>query len=436
MMKKHLYLLVALMVIAFGAFGQTDGGLSSDYVDDVGSQGAQFAVMKAHQMTDVEFVPCGTIIANTRKTYLPGDSCKGLIYSSVKEINTSIGFDVSFHTFMTAMHNPKSVLYTENISKPPYHGKNASAYYGTVCSALVSYALGLDVVRNTNDFLQSDDMVLIDNQSVKGIQLADVMCTTGHVVIITGIKRNAITGSVVSVEYCEAVQEGCRRVIKSTKEFNQKISGGKWKILRYKDLEKNTYTPLTEFVAVDGEQSTPFEYNDALCPNRGDKSCYITGDNVVLNIFGDGFDKLTIYKDSKKYNTIIINGDSDIVLRDLPYGDYTAKLEKKGEQTDFVCWKVVDVRVNADPEKNKITFHSDNATPIYLEFCTITGSRPVWAWYILKEEDVSKGFVKVSDLPLSEDLKNQESDMYVKVHFECEYGKVINKPILWNKNKK
>ena len=421
--------------MAVVSYGQAGDGTSQDYVDDVGSPGAQYAVMKAHQMTDLEFVPCGTIIANTRKTYLPGESCKGLIYSSVKEINTGIGVDVSFHTFMTAMHNPRSVLYTENISKPPYHGKNASAYYGTVCSALVSYALGLNVVRNTNDFSQSDDMILIDDQSVKGIQLADVMCTTGHVFIITGIKRNAKTGSVVSVEYCEAVQEGCRRVIKSTKEFNQKLSGGKWKIFRYKDLEKNTYTPLTEFVAVDGEQSTPFKYNDALCPNKGDKSCYITGDSVVLNIFGDGFDKLAIYKDSKKYNTII-NGDSDIVLKGLPYGDYTAKLEKKGEKTDFVSWKVVDVRVNANSEKNTITFHSDNATPIYMEFCTITGSRPAWAWYVLTDEDISNGFVNISDLPLSEELMNQESAMYAKVHFECEYGRVINKPILWKKDSK
>ena len=432
--KNRLFVLVALLAMACVSFGQTNGGISSDYVDDVGTPGAQCAVKKAHQMTDLEFVPCGTIVANTKKTYLPGENSKGLIYSSVKEINTGIGFDVSFHTFMTAMHNPRSVLYTENISKPPYHGKNAAAYYGTVCSALVSYALGLNVVRNTKDFSQSDDMVLIDDQSVKGIQLADVMCAASHVVIITGIKRSAKTGSVVSVEYCEAVPDGCRRVIKSTKDFNHKLSGGKWKILRYKDLEKNTYTPLTEFVAVDGEQSTPFKYNDALCPNRGDKSCYITGDSVVLNILGDGFDKFVIFKDSKKYNTIIIDGDSDIVLKGLPYGDYTARLEKKGEKTDWVCWKVIDVRVNADSEKNTIAFRSDNATPIYLEFCTVTGSRPAWAWYVLTDEDVSNGFVKISDLPLSEELKNQESAMYAKVHFGCEYGKVINKPILWKKD--
>ena len=436
MKNNRLFLIVSFLVMVFVSFGQTDSVTSSDYVYDLGSPGAQCAVKKAHQMTDVEFVPLRTIVANTRKIYQPGENSKGMIYSSVKEINTGVGFDVSFHTFMTAMHNPRSVLYTVNLSKPPYHGKNASAYYGTVCSALVSYALGLSVVRNTQDFSQSDDMVLVDNQSIKNIQLADVLLSSNHIVIITGIKRNSKTGSVVSVEYCEAVQEGCRRVVKTAKEFNQKLSNGKWKMFRYKDLEKNTYTPLTEFVAVDGEQGEPFKYNDALCPNKGDKSCYVSGEDVVLNILGDGFEKVVLYKYSKKYNTIELNGDSDIVLKNLPYGDYKAMLERKGEKTDFVCWKVIDVRVKADPEKETISFHSDNATPVYLEFCMITGSRPSWAWYPLKKEDISKGYVKISDLPLSDTLRAQESAMYAKVHFDCEYGKVINKPILWNKDSK
>lgn len=434
--KIRLFVLVAFLAMAFVSFGQTGDSISSEYVYDVGTPGAQCAVKKAHQMTDLEFVPLDTMVANKKRTYLPGENCKGLIYSSVKETSTFVGFDVSFHTFMTALHNSRSVLYTENVGKAPYHGKNAIAYYGIVCSALVSYALGLNVYYNSNDFSQSDDMVLIDNQSVKGIQLADVLWRSGHVAIVTGIERNSETGAVVSVEYCEAVEQGCRRVVKRAQELNQKLKEGKWILFRYRDLEKNTYTPETEFVAVDGEQLTPYKYNDALCPNRGDKSCYITGDSVVLNVFGDGFDKTVIFRGSKKYYTTTINGDTDIVLKDLPYGDYKARLENKRRKTDFVCWKVVDVQVDANKEDETITYQSDNATPLYLEFCTITGSRPVWAWYILTDEDISNRFVKILNLPLSEELKNQESPMYVKVHFECEYGRVINKPILWKEGSK
>ena len=100
-------------------------------VDDVPTQGALNAIKKAYQMTDIMFIPRGTFVANSgKKVYYGGEKYQGLGYSSVKEIDTYVGMDVSFHTFMTAIHNPRSVIYTENVSKPPYHGKNCAAYYG------------------------------------------------------------------------------------------------------------------------------------------------------------------------------------------------------------------------------------------------------------------------------------------------------------------
>ena len=43
--------------------GQIKVNTSSIYVDDVGSTGAQNAVKKAHQMTDLEFVSYDTLKA-------------------------------------------------------------------------------------------------------------------------------------------------------------------------------------------------------------------------------------------------------------------------------------------------------------------------------------------------------------------------------------
>ena len=71
--------------------------------------GASNAVKKAYQMADIVFFPKTDFSANSRQ-YSAGKRYKGLVYSSVKEINTYIGTDVSFHTFMTAVNNPKSKL--------------------------------------------------------------------------------------------------------------------------------------------------------------------------------------------------------------------------------------------------------------------------------------------------------------------------------------
>lgn len=427
-MKRIAFLVIALLSFTLGCNAQ-------EYVDDVGSAGAQNAVKKAHQMTDLEFVPLQKFYANPKKTYQKNKKSKGLIYSEVQEPNTFVGIDVSFHTFMTAMHNPRSVLYTEDISRLPYHGgKSSGAYYGTVCSGFVSYALGLDVYMITYDIPNAGSMLLVEDQSAKGLQLADVLWQKGHVALVTGIRRNKETGEIVRIEISEAWKSGCRRRVKNSEDdFNAMLREGKWKIYRYKDLDKNTYTPWPEFVAVEGEEPVDFQYNDAICPNRGDKSCYITGDTVVLNI-AKGYGRLEIYKDDEHYHTIKLDDDLDIVLRDLPYGDYKARLKKWPRKSEFTYWKVVDVHVTADKDNQLVLFHSDNARPVYLEFCYLKGTRPEWGIQVLSDKDISSGYVKVGSLQKKR-LSQPKYTMYVKVHFECDYGRVINRPILWEKSK-
>ncbi len=428
-MRNNFLFFLLFLAIFTVANGQVKEEKTLLYVDDVGSPGAQKAIKKAHQMTDLEFVLYDTLKANSKKTYLPNKHYKGLIYSFPQETSTFVGLDVSFHTFMTAIHNPRSVLYTEHLDKLPYHSGRIAAYYGTVCSGFVSYALGFKAYQTTYDIAEHDFMTLVDDQSAKGIQLADVLWQKGHVALITGIRRNKTTNEIVWIEISEAWPSGARRrEVKGESAFDKMLLDGKWKIYRYKDLEKNEFKPWTDFITVEGEPRIPFQYNEAICPNKGDKSCYVTGENVVLNI-AEGYKKVEIYKDSKLYKRLGVGDDLDIVLKDLPYGDYQARLKKWWHKSDFAYWKVIDTDVNVGTEK--VSFRSDNAIPVYLEFCTITGSRPTWAWYVLTEKDIANGWVKVSPR-VSNRLKQKTSKMYVKVHFECEYGRVVNKPVLWN----
>ena len=422
MRKSFLFFLLSLTLFSV-CNGQIKVGKPSLFVDDVGSQGAQNAVKKAHQMTDLEFVSYDTLKANSKKTYLPNKRYKGLIYSFPQETSTFVGLDVSFHTFMTALHNPRSVVYTEHLNKYPYHGKHIGSYYGTVCSGFVSYALGFKAYQTTYGYEWQGDNLFIAR--------VNLLQTFFDYFEDTGIRRDKSNGEIVRIEISEAWRSGCRRrVVEGESAFNKMLLDGKWKIYRYKDLEKNEYKPWTEFVAVEGEQSTPFQYNEAICPNKGDKSCYVTGENVVLNL-SEGYRKVEIYKDSKFYKRLRIGNDLDVILRDLPYGDYQARLVKWWHKSDFAYWKVIDADVDVGTEV--VSFHSNNATPVYLEFCTITGSRPTWAWYVLTEKDIANGWVKVSPR-VSNRLKQKTSKMYAKVHFECDYGRVVNKPVLWNTN--
>ena len=431
-MRRFLMSFIGLVVTMSACCGQNNRQEAPMTRED--SIGAWNAVRKAHQMTDLPIYPVATLLAHMNKTYAAGIEEEGLIYSSTKEINTSVGQDVSFHTFMTALHNPRSLLYTERIDLPPYHGRNCRGYYGTVCSGLVTYALGFKITQRSADIPVADYMELVEDQSAEGVHVADVVWKKGHLQLVTGIERGK-DGKVERIEISESVDVGCRRFYMDRDAFNQMLHNKKKikRLYRYKYLSRNTsYTPLCEFVAVDGETKLPFVYNDDICTSKGDKACFIVGENIVLNV-AKGYKTVEIFKDSVLYKTVKIENTLDIAFPDLPYGDYQARAVDGKKKSDFTYWKVIDVNVRVDREKNRIYFSSANATPVYYEFSSISGGRPTNGKRIyaaeFTEKQIRNGFVTVKAPVMP--TKEKSGCPFVKVHFECDYGMVINRPVDW-----
>ena len=170
-------------------------------------------------MTDLEFTPLNPI-GQCSGTFEPGVTYKGIMYSSVKEIGTYVGSNVSIHTLMTAINNPRSKIYTEDISQPPYHGTNCRSYYGTVCSGLVSYALGINY--GSYDFPVSALMKEVDS-CPDSIQVADVLWKSGHVALITDIVKDE-NDNVSKLEISECIGVGCKRYYRNRKQFTQLMS--------------------------------------------------------------------------------------------------------------------------------------------------------------------------------------------------------------------
>ena len=415
--------LVVQSLVFMSCHAQNTKRKQADLVEDTPTPECMSVIKRAYQMTDLCFTPLDSFVANPNKSYLYGEYYKGMVYSSVKETCQFVGLDVSLHTFMTAMHNPRSVMYTENVSKLPYHGHNCGAFYGTVCSAFVTYALGMKIHVKTYDYPRSRFFELVEDQSSNSIRLADIINSGGHVQLVTGIRRDRKTGKVVDMEICEAVQSGSRRITLTSKELDGKLKNGKRKIYRYKYLEDVRYKTKTKtvFVASEGEH---------ICTSRGDKACYVAGDSVTLNLF-EQCKTLEIYRDSALYRTIRVGKDSDIVVKGLPYGDYKARVVSDcNKKSDYTYWKVIDTHVKLDTINKKVYFSSKNATPVYLEFSTLSGGRPTSGVFELPQEDIRKGWVDVSSY-MSQGVKAKAR--FLKVHFECEYGRVINKPVKWKK---
>ena len=120
---------------------------------------------------------------------------------------------------------------------------------------------------------------------------------------------------------------------------------------------------------------------------------------------------------------------SRMMLTDLPYGDYKARVVDGNRNSDFTYWKVIDVNVEIDTVSKQVKFYSANATPIYLDFVTLTGVRPPEALFEFTEDDIKNELLDVSSYKPYKKWK--EKGLFVRVHFECEYGRVMNKPIKW-----
>lgn len=389
-------------------------------------QGAINAVKKAYQLTNIAFTPLQPIAYNVG-IYQPNTTYSGMIYSSVKEIGTYVGSNVSFHTFMTAIHNPRSKIYTDRIDKSPYHGTNCCSYYGVVCSSLVSYALGLSPIHSSYDFVASEEMEELDYSNIDSFHIADLLWKSGHVALITNVVRDK-NDNVVSLEISEAIQGGCRRYSVAKSAFNKSVAPKFEKVLRYKYLDINiNYTPAPEFVTVFDEDPFPFEFNEDICADKGDKSCYFVGEDVVLNLSSPK-GTVEIYKDNALLSEVEVDS-LDLRLTDLDYGYYQARIVEGEFSSEFTSWIVVDKQIAPSSAEMKLYFRSENATPLSIFFCNNSGGRSYPLTDIIcqsfSDEEIAIGCMELS----SEKMKANRP--FFIVTFSTEFGNISTTPIKW-----
>ncbi|NLT71880.1 MAG: hypothetical protein GXX91_14490 [Verrucomicrobiaceae bacterium] len=159
----------------------------------------------AHILSQVKWTPVAETLSNREGGFFEkGREYTGVPYSSVRSEGRYIGFDIALRTFLAAAENPRSVLYTESLKD---RVPNAAAYYGSVCSAYTSYALGcaLPEVSCRYGPPVGRGVVRVEAQSARTARVGDVIYTppaTGnpgsHVEMVTAVTRDA-TGRVVSV---------------------------------------------------------------------------------------------------------------------------------------------------------------------------------------------------------------------------------------------
>ena len=344
--------------------------------DQPTSYGVRNAICRAHQLLDTRWTPLMELYPKSSKksAYITSarngqphtstDAYTGIPYSSTRVLDKFVGLEIAFDTFLSAVKNPASILYTTDLSdfqEDAYHCAihNAFLAYGTVCSAFVDYALDLPIHRSTHEWGTAPEFFKIPVQSADSLSLCDTLVTTrpdgstgGHVRLVTGLARDA-EGHVMQVEISEGWSPCPIRNWYTAEDFNATLTeaGKMYQIFRYKHLEQVRPVPKLQDRG-----------NSSLMLNYGNYANYRTTEPITFNINCDA-DTLMIESNDYRQTvalsdlkpTLLYNNSYKLLTMTLPAGCYKAYCVKNSCAEPPVWFNVVKT-----PD---VTLHRDDGTP-------------------------------------------------------------------------
>ena len=417
--------------------------------------------------------------------YMAGVQQVGIPYSATYEKDKRVGLNVSVETFMTAVNNPYSLLYTEVCSKngstsiwygnDAYHGINdyAGSYYGNVCAEFVDYCIGLPT-SFLSGFFSTDAVKLpitgkLAVQDAQQVKIGDLLSRSGHVALVRNVHYSE-KGHVDEIVVSEQSGRNAHQTTYTPESFNGRLISGNDTI--YRPLSFGSNTEMWEFDA------ETYVYNNDICTFAGNKACFREGELIVLNYNLDNrqdFDyaAIELYKDGQLFATYML---SDIDQSELPegqknhaiklpnsltYGRYKARLIGNNVFTisDYTEFNIVETDVTATLIDNntgvQIVFSSRNGIPVAVDLCfygsftNSSGNESYCTYrhvgrYVFSDAEISAGTATIhydswlkSYMSYYYDDKNYPvidgvvtpDPTWLKVTFKNEFGSVTNEPI-------
>lgn len=305
-------------------------------IEDMPTTPGQWACLaRASQMRDITYRVQAEMPAayDYAQMMSPGIDYTGLIYSSVRATEWGfIGYGTSIYSYLTALHNPRSIAYTRKYPDyfPNPDGQaNVSNVFGTNCSEFVSYCLDRPYLGTTGTLPLLPNMIrlcegtdrMTDFDALRNeLQLCDLAGgIIEHIEIVTGIRRNK-SGVIQEVELSDSWPPRIRKITYTWDEFVEHC-GVKYNypFLRYTDLDRVTFP----------ENLTGIVYSD-ICTSRGDKICIRPDQDIALNVLNVGeYAGIALFRDGVRVEAVA--STADWVLTNLTTGKYTAILYKDGE---------------------------------------------------------------------------------------------------------
>ena len=346
------------------------------YHDIPKSIGVENALKRARQMLDIRWIPVqrfpsgisssepvGTPKVRRDFNYAPWRPQTGMAYSSVRRNEKYVGYNVSIETFMTALYNPKSVLYTRS-----HHGDpeifNMFSYYGIVCSCFGSYVCGFPYRTSGARIIDDPDVTEVETDALENLELCDLVIKRGvHVTVITDIQRD-VSGKVQLITVSESVLPLCTSITYSVEEFRKLWLEAGYHVYRYAKVHEQTYEP-SPYVYVEGDpdlEKPPV--NTALMSIFGDKANTRLDEAIEFTVFEKDWTAVEVTGPDGTVTRLSIDDDT-AVFNPQKAGFYTAACTKDDAVSQKVSFAVTDSTVAVSTDKVaqggklELTFRTD-----------------------------------------------------------------------------
>ncbi|WP_235989885.1 C40 family peptidase [Bremerella alba] len=336
----------------------------------------------------------------------------GLPYSSVKSTGRYIGFDIYLKTFLAALENPDSVLYTENLAGEI---PNAESYYGTVCSAYTSYAYqcGIWYLSWYHGPTHQQGVELVKPANGQTAQVGDVIFrpsrgkSGSHVQLVTEVFAND-QGVVTHVRVDESTSPLAKATKYSAEEFNDHLNTRGRELYRITDPDAwraGNRANSFQFPNYQEDTSTP-TINRVVLLDRGDWVAYQKDQSVRFNILDkddQGVKSLVIEREGSVIEKVGVT-DKGIVERTFEQcGNYTAHCvlgdNSLSQECEFsVCDLDFSLPTSGVPVSGAwdLDFHTSNMNAVIVYFrCGVKRERQ--HTILISEEDRTLGKVEIPD---------------------------------------
>ena len=395
----------------------------------------QQAVDYGRIMSQVKWTPVADGMPKRKGFFEKGREYTGVPYSSVKSVGRYIGYDIFLKTFLAAVENPESVLYTENL-----YGEvsNAECYYGKVCSSYTSYALqcGVWYISRVHGPKFRDGVTLVEPQSALFAEVGDVIYTPparkgggSHIELVTGITRDS-DGKVSHVRVEESWPETTRETSRDVAGFDAHIGARDRELYRITDLDawrEGNRADAFLFPNYEEDAVVP-DINRVLLLDRGDWVPYQKGQAVKINIMdrdAQGVKALVVKRAHEVVELIERPGRGVIELAFSTCGDYTAHCVMNDGSLSPVCeFSVCDLDFSL-PEEGitmgeawAVDIDSENMKPIILYFHSSTNA------YTQHNVFVTERDRKAGKISIPADLVHDRGKMEVWLIGENRYGRL------------